>query len=222
MTNTRTDSKKKIRRLTGVSLLLALAVALGLIANYVTIGTVSITLSLIPIVMGAVIYGPVAGLILGLAVGVITNVAPATLQMIAALQGVSSLPAYVVTIETVVVCLVKMGMAGLIPGLIFKALRKKHFNLGVILAGISAPIVNTGLFALFMATLMRTDLNNAYNQAGSNFAYFLFIGMIGINFIIEFAVNAILSPAMVYVSRFAFKNVNLGTEVIGKQEEAKE
>lgn len=221
MTNTRTNSKKKIRRLTGISLLLALAVSLGLIANYVTFGPVSITLSLIPIVMGAVIYGPVAGLILGLAVGAITIVAPATFQMIAALQGVSSLPAYVITIETVVVCLVKMGMAGLIPGFIFKALRKKHFNLGVILAGISAPIVNTGLFAFFMSTLMRTDLNNAYNQGGSNFAYFLFIGMIGINFLIEFAVNAILSPAMVYVSRFAFKNVNLGTDVIGKQGDEK-
>lgn len=214
----RNKNSRNIRRLTGISLLLAVAVALGFLANYVTFGPISITLSLIPLVMAGVIYGPIAGLIVGLAIGAVTIVAPGTISMIAALQSVSSLPAWVVTLETIFVCLVKMGMAGLIPGLIFKFLKKKHFNLGVILAGISAPIVNTGLFAFFMSTLMRNDLNAAYNQNGANFAYFLFIGMIGINFLVEFSVNAILSPALVYISKFALKNVNIGADIIGKHE----
>lgn len=215
----RSTNSTKVRRLTGISLLLALAIALGFLANYVQFGPFSITLSLIPIVICAILYGPISGLICGLAVGVVTIVAPATLAMISTMQSVSSLPAWVVTIEIIAVCLIKMGLAGLIPGLIFKAFEKKHFNIGVILAGISAPIVNTGLFAFFMSTLMRSDLNAAYNTTGANFGYFLFVGMIGINFIIEFSVNAIVSPALVYVCKFAFKNKNIGTNVIGNNGE---
>lgn len=215
----RSTNSTKVRRLTGISLLLALAIALGFLANYVQFGPFSITLSLIPIVICAILYGPISGLICGLAVGVVTIVAPATLAMISTMQSVSSLPAWVVTIEIIAVCLIKMGLAGLIPGLIFKVFEKKHFNIGVILAGISAPIVNTGLFAFFMSTLMRSDLNAAYNTTGANFGYFLFVGMIGINFIIEFSVNAIVSPALVYVCKFAFKNKNIGTNVIGNNGE---
>ena len=218
----RSKNSTKTRRLTGISLLLALAIALGFLANYVQFGPFSITLSLIPIVICAILYGPISGLICGLAVGAVTIVAPATLTMIATIQGVSSLPAWVITIEIIFVCLVKMGMAGLIPGFIFKLLEKKHFNIGVILAGISAPIVNTGLFALFMSTLMRTDLNAAYNTTGAAFSYFLFIGMIGINFIVEFSVNAVVSPALIYVCKYAFKNKNIGTNVIGKSNEGEE
>lgn len=215
----RTQNSKAIRRLTGISLLLALAIALAFLANYVTFGPFSITLSLIPIVMSAIIYGPIPGMIVGIAVGAVTIIAPSTLSMIAALQAVSSLPAYVITLETIGVCLTKMGLAGLIPGFLFKLLRGKHFNIGVILASVSAPIVNTGMFAFFMSTILREELNAAYNVNGLNFAYFLFIGMIGVNFLVEFAVNAILSPALVYVSKYAFRNVNIGTDVIGKQKE---
>lgn len=214
----RNRNNRTVRRMSGISLLLALAVALGFLANYVTFGPFSITLSLIPMVMCSIIYGPIAGMILGICVGAVTIVAPATLSMIGALQAVSSLPEWLVAFETVIVCLVKMGLAGLVPGLIFKGLKKINFNLAVILASVSAPIVNTGMFAFFMSTMMRADLNAAYNTAGANFAYFLFIGMIGVNFLVEFAVNAILSPSLVYLSKYAFKNVSLGTDIIGKQE----
>ena len=54
-----------IKRLVGISILTALVVVLQLLGNYITIGTVNITLALIPIAVGAILYGPVAGLFLG-------------------------------------------------------------------------------------------------------------------------------------------------------------
>lgn len=215
----RRKNSRNVRRLTGISLLLALAIALGFLANYVQFGPFSITLSLIPIVVSSILYGPIAGLVTGLCVGAVTVIAPATLSMITALQSVSSLPGYVVVLETILVCLVKMGLAGLVPGLVFKALGKKHFNIGVILSSLLAPICNTGLFAFFMSTMMRNDLNAAFNASGANFADFLFVGMIGVNFLVEFAINAAIAPALIYVCKYAFKNVNLGTDVLGKKDD---
>ena len=214
----RKSTDKEIRRLTGIALLLALAVALGFVANYVQIGSFSMNLSLIPVVMSAILYGPVAGLLVGLAVGGITIAAPATLSMITALEtATGNSHDGLIVFETVLVCLVKMAMAGLIPGFIFKGLKKKHFNLAVILASVSAPIINTGIFSLFMLTLMYQDINLAFNTTGANMFYFVFVGLIGVNFFIEFGINAALSPMMVYLTRFAFRNVRTGSDVIGKQ-----
>lgn len=211
--NQKPTSRKKndraIRRLTGISVLTALAICLILIANYVTIGGMaSINLSLIPIVMAAILYGPLAGTFVGAVVGALTLAAPAT-------GGFLSMNPW----GTVIVCILKMALAGLVPGLIFKALGKKHFALGVILASLSAPIVNTGLFALGCYAFFYDALAAYATENSVSVSYTLFVVYIGVNFFLEFGVNAALSPAMVYLCRAAFKRVDLGTDVIGKQPE---
>ena len=50
----------------GIAVLAALVVVLQLLSSVIKIGTVSITLTLIPIVVGAAFYGPGAGAILGI------------------------------------------------------------------------------------------------------------------------------------------------------------
>ena len=51
----------KIKKIVMITILSCLAVILQLFSNYVPIGTVNITLALIPIVVGAILYGPLAG-----------------------------------------------------------------------------------------------------------------------------------------------------------------
>lgn len=226
MTKTRSNRKNSlaIRKLTGVSLLLALCVALTMVANYAVINGFSLNLALVPVVVGAIVYGPLAGLFLGTCVGALTIAAPATINMIGLIDSATTASPHhgLIVFETVLVCLIKMAMAGLIPGLIFKAFRKKHFNVGVILASLSAPVINTGLFALFMSTMLRSDVNAAFvANSGKTFAAVLFGVLIGVNFFIEFAINAALSPAVLYLSKYAFRNVNIGSGAIGKQEDLK-
>ena len=49
---------QKINRMVGIAVLSALVVVLQLLSSVIKIGTVSITLTLIPIVVGAAFYGP--------------------------------------------------------------------------------------------------------------------------------------------------------------------
>ena len=61
----------RIKEITGVGILASLVIVLQLISNYVTFGQISITLSLIPIVIGAILYGKNAGALLGAINGII-------------------------------------------------------------------------------------------------------------------------------------------------------
>lgn len=67
-----------IKKMTGIAMLAVLVCIFALISNYITIGSVNITLSLIPIVIGAIVFGPLAGFILGLVNGVMVLLAPST------------------------------------------------------------------------------------------------------------------------------------------------
>ena len=103
-----------VRTIAGLGILTAMVVVLQLLSNYVQFGPVSITLSLFPIAVGAMLYGPLGGLFLGLVNGVIVLTAPSTISFFFAYSPVG----------TIVVCLLKTGLAGFVAGLIFKLYKK--------------------------------------------------------------------------------------------------
>ena len=55
----------KIRRMVGVAILAAIVVVLQSVGSFIRFGSVSVSLVLIPIVVGAAMYGPGAGAVLG-------------------------------------------------------------------------------------------------------------------------------------------------------------
>ena len=127
--------KGKIVRMVGIALMMAIVVVLQLMGSFVKVGSVSFALTLIPIVVGAAMYGPIAGAILGATFSVVVLLDPTT----AAFYGIS-------VFGTVVTVLVKGTAAGFLAGVVFRALEKKHQVLGVALAAAVCPLVNTGLF----------------------------------------------------------------------------
>lgn len=204
--SSRCNSDKEIRRLTGLSILLASAVILQLISNYVQLGTFSITLALIPVVLAGILYGPLGGTFLGLAIGALTIAAPATLGGIFFLTN---------PLATVITCLVKMTMAGLLPSLIFLLFKKKHPNVGIVLSSLSAPLINTGLFVAFSYLFFYPTLVDLAGQASSSVTSLVFLGFCGGNFLLEFSLNAALSPALLYLCKALFKRKDIGSDVIG-------
>jgi len=135
------SNSKKIRYIANLGIFTALVVALGFVSNYVTIGTVNINLSLFIIVLGACLLGPVAGLWLGLVDGIMCIVAPSTLEFFMPVNPVM----------TVILCLLKTGLAGLVCGLVFKAfcaMKKDRRLIGVIVVSLLVPIINTGIFII--------------------------------------------------------------------------
>ncbi len=190
----------KVKRMTGMAIFVVLVVVLQLFSNYVTFGPVSITLALIPIVVGGILYGPLCGLTLGIICGILVFFAPSTMAIFWPLG----------VFETLIVCVLKMAVAGFISAYIYKLLHNKNKKLSVTLASISMPIVNTGLFALSTLTIFSDFLNGLASEAGQNAIIYLFLSFIGFNFLIEFAVNSILSPVVLRLTNIAAENFDLG------------
>ena len=195
-------NRQQIKKLVGVATLTALVVGLQFLSNYVTFGSISITLALIPIAIGAILYGPVIGFFLGAVMGGIVLTAPSTAGF---LQHNA--------VATVLLCLLKTGLAGLVSGFIFKLFafiakkkennntKKVLFAAGIIIAALVVPVINTGLFI-----------------AGASI---FFIGLFGdfitiinvvitTNFLVEFLVSAILSPALVTLVKVLTGQYDLG------------
>jgi len=197
-------NSQNIKKLVGMATLTALVVGLQFLSNYVSFGSVSITLALIPIAMGAVLYGPLAGLFLGLVMGGIVLTAPSTIAVFMPIN----LPL------TILLCLVKTGVAGLVSGLLFKLFayiakkqesvkaKKILFAAGIIVAALVIPVINTGIF-IVGAVLWFSE------PFGGTFAGIV-SAVLTINFLIEFLVSAILSPALVTLVNILTRQYNLG------------
>lgn len=194
-------NSEKVKRMIGLATLSAIVAVLQLIANYIpSIGGVSITLALVPLIIGAILYGPLGGCLLGIIMGIIVLTAPSTGSFLA-----------VNPFATVFLCLFKTAVAGLICGWIFKALRKKSFSAAIIVTSLACPMINTGIFAggcmlFFLDTLKEW-------AGGSNVFSYLFLTMIGVNFLVEFAINSFLSPTIIYIVRILSQHFQIGSTV---------
>ncbi len=179
---------KQTVRLTQLSILAALVVVLQLLSYGIKIGTFNLSLVLIPLVVGGALFGVGAGALLGLIFGVVV-----VIGCISGMDIGGNILWNVNPLLTTLVCLTKGVAAGAAGGAI-AALFKKWDKpvLGVILSAIVVPIVNTGLFTLAMWFLFRETLISW--AAGQEVVYYIFFGLIGTNFLIEFGINLILSP----------------------------
>lgn len=161
--------------------LTAITFVLQYISIFIRTGTFSITLSLVPIVIGAALLGIKGGTWLGFVFGVAVLVSGDAGPFLAL-----SVPGTIITV------LVKGAMSGLVAGLIFKALKSRNSILAVAISAVSCPIVNTGVFIVgvfvFFLKYFMTD--------GTTVSALIF-SFIGVNFFIELAVNIILCPAIV-------------------------
>lgn len=182
------------RNITYLAVLLALVVVLQIWGSSIRIGVTSISLVLVPIVLGAVLLGPVAGAILGFVFGLIV--------LIYGITGADSFTFILFSdhpVITSVLCLVKGTAAGAVAGLLYKLIARKNKYVAVIVSAASAPVVNTGLFILG-ALLMSDVISANFVADGQTVIYFLVIGCAGINFLVEFAINLVLSPAIFSVN----------------------
>ena len=68
----------KIRRMVGVAILAAIVVVLQSVGSFIRFGSVPVSLVLIPIVVGAAMYGPGAGAVLGSVFSIVVLLLPDT------------------------------------------------------------------------------------------------------------------------------------------------
>lgn len=187
------QNKKRIEALVGTAVLTALVVVLQTVASGVKIGPVTFTFSLVPIVLGAVLYGPVSGAFLGGVFGLVVTIATVTGADVGAYMMFEKLP-----FLTVLLCMVKGIAAGLVSALVCRAFEKRgHRMAGIFVAAVSCPIVNTGIFCVALLSFYR-DVAAVWmgGTTYSNLFVYVLLGIVGINFLVELAVNVILAPGI--------------------------
>ncbi len=185
----------KTQKIIGLGLFTAIVIVLQLLGSFIKFGVVSISLVLIPIVVGAALYGIGAGAWLG-----------AVFAVVVLLQPDTALFLNMSVIGTILTVMLKGILAGVAAGEVYKLLSKKNKYLGVISAAIICPIVNTGIF-LIGCRLFFYDwiLKNA---AGTNAFVFMITAFVGTNFLFEMATNLILSPSIVKIINIGKKQIN--------------
>lgn len=190
-------SRGSVRRMTGLSLLAAIIAVLTILGNFVRFGPFPITLALAPIIIGAAMYGPSAGAILGGVFGLVT-----LLSGIAGWDGGTVI--YLIGVNPVaciLICVLKGAGAGFLAGLVYDLIAKKNSRIGVIAAGIVCPVVNTGLFIIGMLIFFTSALESW--ASGQGLFYYVIFGLTGVNFLVELAVNLVLSSGITAIIKYA-------------------
>jgi len=186
----------KTKQLVGTAVLIAVIIILQTAFGSISIGTFTITLTMVPIIIGAILYGPLTGAFLGAVFGVIV-----VIQVVTGAAGAgSTMMLELNPAATVAVCIIKGLAAGLVSGIAAKALGRKNLWLGVIAAAVLAPICNTGIFSIALVTIFRTLASEWAVVAGaSSIGAYVLAGIIGVNFVIELIVDVVMAPVILRI-----------------------
>ena len=117
----------KIKRLVGLATFAAIVVVLQLTSSYLPKlpGDLSLSLVLVPIVIGAILYGASGGAILGFVFAVMVLADPSTAVF------------YEANIAaTIILVIVKSTAAGFLSGFLFKLINKKNFYASIIVESV--------------------------------------------------------------------------------------
>ena len=182
-------SRKKTTLLAEYAVLTALVIVLQVFANVLSFGPIQFTLSLVPLVVGAILVGPLCSTWLGFVLGIVNLVTTFSNPVLTFLFH-SSPVLYVLT------CVGKTVLAGLAAGWIFRLLKDRNEWLGVILAAVATPVVNTGVFFVMMILFFRDAIASACQlEEGADVIAFVLTAFIGFNFFVELGLNVALAPA---------------------------
>lgn len=172
-----------VKSLVFTALLAAIVIILQLLGAFVRFGPFSVSLVLIPIVIGAAFCGTLSATVLGFVFGFVVLISGDANSFLA-----------VNPIGTVITVLAKGALCGAAAGLTYKLLKSVNNYLAIIVSAIVCPLVNTGIFLLgclifFMGTISEW-------AAGSSVISYMIFTLVGANFLFELGFNIFLSPAI--------------------------
>ncbi len=187
---------KNIKRMVGMALLMAMVIVLQMLSGIIPpIGGFTISLVLIPIVLGGAVFGVKAGTLLGATFGVIV--------VINCITGADPGGAMVFQANPVLCILVVMAkgmLAGAGSAWVYKMVRgeaetstPQRRYIAMLLAAAVCPIINTGVFITCMMLFFK-DVLSAWAGGGEIIAYVL-SGLVLANFVPELIINVVFSPA---------------------------
>mgnify|MGYP000008854196 FL=1 len=167
--------------------------------GYIKLPGLTITFLTIPVAVGAIILGPVGGLICGLTFGLTSLYQAVTGGSVFTFALFNLNPVF-----TIILTIVPRALEGLLTGLIFKALHniKSVQKISYYIASLCCPLLNTLLFmSTLVALFYRTDFIQTYVAkfgVGNPFSFVVaFVGTQGaIEAVVCFVVASILARTL--------------------------
>lgn len=197
--NTSRWNAKKTMMIVVMGLLTAIVVVLQIFASGIRLNpTTCITLVLAPTIVGAALYGWKAGAWLG-----------AVFSAVVLISGQAGLFMAMSIPGTIVTVMLKGTLAGIAGGAMYRLVEKKNRVAAVIAAGVVTPLVNTGIYILGCLIFFNDYLQVGAAADGRGMFAYIILVMVGLNFIIELAINLVLSSAILFILNFVQKKLNV-------------
>lgn len=189
---------KKTLFMTKIAVLVAVMLVMWLTGiGFIPFFGFSITIMAIPVAIGAIICGPKGGLILGFVWGFTALMTALGVPTLDALGGQL---VQISLFRTILLCFIPRLLVGLLSALIYKGLRKviKYEYVSNLIASVAAPIINTVFFmGLLVVLFYNTEPIQAYVEMSGKTNILAFIlWFIGVNVIVEIAVNAVVASGV--------------------------
>ena len=176
------------------ALMTALVVVFQCIATYTTFfGPFSTAIGLIPIVIGAVLCGPIIGGWLGF-----------VFALVVLFTGGANLFLAFNVFGTLVTVLLKGIGCGVAAGYVNLLLSRYNKTAAIVAAAIVCPIVNTGIFLIGCILFFMPYADAIASLLGLSVGGIAVFGALAFgNFLFEVGMNAVLSPVMVKILNVA-------------------
>ena len=184
----RTNSKRAIstKTLVLMAMLTALVAVLTYFGSFIRLSPlVNVSLTLIPIVLGAVLCGVWGGTWLGFVNGIVILV-----------SGQAAFFIGIAPVGTVIVVLAKGTLCGLAAALIYILIRRMNRYVAVIAAAVICPVVNSGIYLLGCMTIFYDSIEAMIGEATPTIMSVLIYPMGLINFPFELVINIIMCPVI--------------------------
>ena len=197
-------NRQMIRTLVGTAILAAVVIVLQLVASGIKIGPFTITLSLVPIIIGAIVFGPLSGAVLGGAFGIVVCISVVTGADTGGFLMFQQLP-----VLTLVLCMLKSTAAGAVSGWLWMLLKNRTRPIiTVLVSAVACAVCNTGILCIGMLAFYNSLITGWAIAGGfANALSYVILGMLGINFLVELAINLVLTPVILRVISAVSKRI---------------
>ena len=184
----KTTNKMQTEKLVLLALLTAMVAVLAYVSQFIALGGTPVTLTLIPVVLGAALCGPFAGAWLGGVSGVIIlTTGQATWFLGFTIVG------------TIITVMVKGILSGFCAGLAYRLLEKTNRYLAVFVSAVVCPVVNTGIFLLGCVIFFWDDMSAYATIDGVSTFVYIVTTFAALNFLFELIVNVVFGPTILRI-----------------------
>ncbi len=190
------NNRQKILKMVEIAIFIAVIIVMKLTGlSSIPVGPLVMTLTMVPIAIGAMLLGPVAGAILGCVYGF--------MSFYDAITGASGMTGFFFQtspVHTFILCVVTRTLVGFLTGLLFlvfkKVDRKKIWC--YFAGGLMAPMLNTILFMGYIVLFFyHTEfIQGLVESKGASNALMFVILLVGVQGLIEWATGLVIGGSV--------------------------